>query len=85
MQGSCIDIYTLQHIIIPKSLVSKDSSNEASEYCSESCQSRRAEMVLCLTWGGICFVRSSASTCVSLSSLMKVSAHVWLVWIVTCM
>jgi hypothetical protein len=34
--------------------------------------------------GGMCFVRSSASTCESLSSLMKVSAQVWLVWMVTC-
>ena len=37
------------------------------------------------TWGGMCLVRSSASTCVSLSSEMKVSAHVWLVWMVMCM
>jgi hypothetical protein len=37
------------------------------------------------TRGGMLRVRSSASTCVSLSSLMKVSAHVWLVWMVMCM
>ena len=37
------------------------------------------------TWGGMCLVRSSASTCVSLSSEMKVSAQVWLVWMVMCM
>ena len=37
------------------------------------------------TKGGMWRVRSSASTCVSLSSLMKVSAQVWLVWMVMCM
>jgi hypothetical protein len=34
-----------------------------------------------LTGGGACLILRSASMCVSLSSLMKVSAQFWAVWV----
>ncbi len=44
-------------------------------------QKHSANGAKCLTGGGVCLMRRSASMCVSLSSVMKVSAQCCAVWV----